>query len=250
MPPPTATMGLIPRVACLLATLLSLLPLVVQAGASGPGPRGSRDYLAEMVEIYKVSLERLLPIYEANLRRRSDLLNQAAALYGQRKLPFKEVEGAARLVTEAREQLAETRRDIHRADLLVVESRGRRHLGELGRGIPGAYQVGRGAIRYLGTAHWSLTDLGTVERFFHGRFRQALPVTAVGQTSIHDRLGFDHREAVDVAVHPDSPEGSALMTYLRSRKIPFIAYREAVTGVATGAHVHIGAPSERLEDRR
>lgn len=233
----------------MLAILLSLLPAVVQAGPSVPGPRGGRDYLAEMVEIYKASLERLLPVYEANLQRRTELLNQATALYNQHALPFREVEGAARLVTDARARLAETRLDIHRADLLVVESRARRHLAELGRGVPGAFQVGRDAIRYRGTARWSLTDLGTVERFFHDRFRRALPVSAAGQTPIHDQLRFDHREAVDVAVHPDSPEGSALMTYLRSRKIPFIAYRGAVAGVATGAHVHIGTPSERLEAR-
>jgi hypothetical protein len=51
---------------------------------------------------------------------------------------------------------------------------------------------------------------------------------------------------MDVAVHPDSAEGAALMSYLRSQGIPFIAFRQAVAGSATGAHIHIGYPSHRI----
>jgi hypothetical protein len=49
-----------------------------------------------------------------------------------------------------------------------------------------------------------------------------------------------------VALHPDSAEGRALMDYLRRRGIPFLAFRGARAGVATGAHIHVGEPSERL----
>ena len=59
-------------------------------------------------------------------------------------------------------------------------------------------------------------------------------------------MGFDHRHAIDVAVHPDSPEGQALIFYLRGEGIPFLAFRQAVPGSATGAHIHIGRPSHRL----
>jgi hypothetical protein len=68
----------------------------------------------------------------------------------------------------------------------------------------------------------------------------------VGQTATHRKLGFDHRHAVDVAVHPDSAEGQVLMHYLRSEGIPFIAFRSAVPGSATDAHIHIGRPSPRI----
>ncbi|HUK91767.1 MAG TPA: hypothetical protein VLZ81_15295, partial [Blastocatellia bacterium] len=67
-----------------------------------------------------------------------------------------------------------------------------------------------------------------------------------GQTPVHDKLGFDHRDALDVAVQPDSAEGEALMAYLRSQRIPFIAFRHAVPGSATGAHIHVGRPSHRI----
>ena len=73
-----------------------------------------------------------------------------------------------------------------------------------------------------------------------------LPRSAFGQTKVHDRLGLDHRTAIDVAVHPDSAEGGWLMQYLRQAGIPFIGVRDMVPGASTGAHVHIGAPSPRL----
>jgi hypothetical protein len=59
-------------------------------------------------------------------------------------------------------------------------------------------------------------------------------------------LGFDHRGSMDVGVHPDSSEGQALANYLRKSGIPFLAFRTAVPGSATGPHIHIGPPSGRL----
>ena len=101
-------------------------------------------------------------------------------------------------------------------------------------------------IRYNGPAHWVLSDAAKVQSFFVSQFRRALPVSAFGQTATHNHLGFDHSNALDVAVHPDSAEGQALMSYLRGAGIPFIAFRQAVPGSATGAHIHIGYPSHRI----
>jgi hypothetical protein len=70
-------------------------------------------------------------------------------------------------------------------------------------------------------------------------------VSALGQTALHDRLGFDHRNAADVAVHPDTVEGRALLDYLRAEGIPFLEFRGPRRGVSTGAHVHVGAASPR-----
>ena len=57
------------------------------------------------------------------------------------------------------------------------------------------------------------------------------------------------RNALDVAVHPDSPEGRALMEYLRAQGIPFISAWGPIPGSASGAHVHIGQPSPHLTAR-
>ena len=59
-------------------------------------------------------------------------------------------------------------------------------------------------------------------------------------------MGFDHREAVDVAVRPDSIEGRGLMEYLRKANVPFLAFRGKIPGASTGAHIHIGRSSPRL----
>lgn len=84
-----------------------------------------------------------------------------------------------------------------------------------------------------------------IKSFFTSKFGSTLPVSAFGQTRLHSRLGFDHRNGVDVALNPDSAEGRSLLTKLRGFGVPFIAFRKAIPGVATGAHIHIGKPSHR-----
>jgi hypothetical protein len=101
-------------------------------------------------------------------------------------------------------------------------------------------------IRYDGTASWSLTGVGEISRFFRERFGRALPISTMGQSDTHDRMGLDHRDAVDVALRPDSTEGRDLIAYLRRAGIPFIAFRGKITSMSTGAHIHIGHPSPRL----
>lgn len=86
---------------------------------------------------------------------------------------------------------------------------------------------------------------GDIKSFFVSKFGRTLPVSAFGQTRLHSRLGFDHRNGVDVALSPDSLEGRALLAKLRGFGVPFIAFRKAVPGIATGAHIHVGNPSRR-----
>jgi hypothetical protein len=94
-------------------------------------------------------------------------------------------------------------------------------------------------------APWSREVMARVERFFESRFGRALPVSARGQTPVHDRLGLDHSRAVDVAVHPASVEGQALIRYLTKSRVAHLAFRSALPGAATGAHIHIGPASPR-----
>jgi hypothetical protein len=95
-------------------------------------------------------------------------------------------------------------------------------------------------------AGWSLANLTKVQTFFAANFGHALPISAFGQSETHNHLGYDHRNAADVALHPDSVEGKSLINFLQSQGIPFLAFRGPVPGVATGAHIHIGQPSHRL----
>jgi len=96
---------------------------------------------------------------------------------------------------------------------------------------------------------WSLADSKRVENFFFTKFGRPLPTSAFGQSDIHNRWGLDHRQGMDVGLHPDSLEGIALVDFLRAEKIPFLVFRHAISGVATGPHIHIGRPSHRYLPR-
>lgn len=92
---------------------------------------------------------------------------------------------------------------------------------------------------------WSLADAKKVQNFFFTKFGRPLPTSAFGQSEIHDRWGLDHRQGMDIGLHPDSEEGVALVNFLRTERIPFLVFRHAIPGVATGPHIHIGRPSHR-----
>lgn len=81
---------------------------------------------------------------------------------------------------------------------------------------------------------------------FEKRFHEPLPVSARGETEVHRALGFDHTGRIDVAVTPDSPQGVWLRKFLEAKGIPYYAFRVAIPGKATGAHIHIGPGSTRL----
>jgi len=102
------------------------------------------------------------------------------------------------------------------------------------------------AERFDGDGVFGATDFRHLETAFEARFAKPLPVSAMGETAVHRAMGFDHRNRVDVAVHPDQPEGVWLRQYLTENHIPFFAFRHAVPGKATGAHIHVGPMSTRL----
>ena len=96
---------------------------------------------------------------------------------------------------------------------------------------------------------WTLAEAHKVEKFFVTKFKKPLPLTAFGQSDLHTRWGLDHRNGMDVGLHPDSVEGRALIEYLRAESIPFLVFRGPVPGVATGPHIHIGNRSSRSYGR-
>ena len=102
------------------------------------------------------------------------------------------------------------------------------------------------ADRYDGDGIFTAGTLARVQMAFERRFGKPLPVSAVGETAVHRALGFDHRGRVDVALQPDLPEGVWLRAYLTENRIPYFAFRQAVPGKATGAHIHMGPMSTRL----
>jgi hypothetical protein len=193
---------------------------------------------------YKASLEKLLALQEYDVKAASDIVDKRKELLAQAIISKKELEESERILSAAQDKVAETKRQIGESDNLIAEATAEEQLAKLGP--PGTYQSTAALIRYNGPAQWVLTDAAKVQSFFAFRFNHPLPISAFGQTAVHDHLGFDHHNSIDVAVTPDSAEGQALMGYLRSAGIPFIAFRYAVRGSATGAHIHIGYPSRRI----
>lgn len=192
---------------------------------------------------YKASLEKLLALQENDVKTASETVERRKELLAQAVISKKELEESERALSAAQDKVAYTKRQMAESDTLIAEATAEAELAKLG---PGAYQATGAMIRYNGPAHWVLTDAAKVQGFFALRFNHALPISAFGQTALHDHLGFDHHNSIDVAVSPDSAEGQTLMAYLRSAGIPFIAFRYAVAGSATGAHIHIGYPSKRV----
>ena len=192
---------------------------------------------------YKKSLSELLALQEADVKTASDLVEKRKALLAQSVISKKELEESEQQLGIAQAKVKDTKIKIGEADNLIAEASAEEQLTKMG---PGTYHATAALIRYNGSAPWVLTDAAKVQSFFALRFNHALPISAFGQTPVHDQLGFDHHNSIDVALSPDGTEGRTLMEYLRSMGIPFIAFRQAVPGSATGAHIHIGYPSKRI----
>jgi hypothetical protein len=199
---------------------------------------------------YRATLVPVLAMYERELERQTELAAARQDLYDRGALSDREVREGRRALVAAQKEVDDMRRAMAEADRMTGEAR----MVDLGRQRPlakGAYEEIPGLVRFSGLAEWSLTsDTPKLQRFFESRFGRALPISAFGQTALHDRMGFDHRNALDVALHPDSREGRALMGFLRTSGIPFIAAWGSVPGATSGAHIHVGQPSPRLIARR
>jgi len=242
--------------------LVAALFLVGAAAAAQPvapvepdAARAVRDVI-ETTREYRQALERVLGFRVQDVDRASTVVDQRRELYVRGIVSRREFEAAERALEDAQAKLAETQQQIAQADHALAEAlvaaasppappspASPRPLPEPPLPEPGV--AAPIFVRFRGAAAWSLADTPRLDRFFRERFGRALPVSAYGQTPVHDRLRLDHHQALDVAVHPDSPEGAALQAFLRNTGISFIAFRGAMAGAATGAHIHVGAPSPR-----
>ncbi len=236
-----------------------LLALAVASPAAGASPDvkaaadeadRARAAYVDAARQYRVTLERVLEFRERDVRRAEDLVAKRREFLELGVVSRKEVADAERQRDDAQAQLEDTRRQMTNIDATIAELTAAEQLARLPALHPGEYRELPTLVRFNGTSSFSPAALAPVQRFFADRFGHPLPVSALGQTVVHDRLGYDHRQAVDVAVHPDSDEGRALMDYLRGAGIPFLAFRHPVSGAATGAHIHIGRPSDRLSTVR
>jgi hypothetical protein len=206
------------------------------------------EFIAATKE-YKSSLEKLVSIYQGNVKKAEDKLAQSRKLFDEGLIARNQVDENERAVESAKSKLADTQKQMVAADTQIadvfVEARADEQLAKSLHLAKGHLVRTTGFIRYNGAAGWNLGDAWKVQRFFSDTFHKSLPVAVFGQGVIHDRWRLDHRNAMDISLHPDGVEGQAVMEFLQKNGIPFSAFREAIPGTATGPHIHIGRPSHR-----
>lgn len=198
---------------------------------------------------YRASLEKLLVIYEASARKAEERVTQSKKLFSEGLIARASVEESEHALDVEKAKVADVQRQMSTADAqianVLIESQADEQIAKGLRVAKGGLARTTSYIRFNGSAAWSLSDAWKVQQFFSQSFHKQLPVAVFGQGAIHDRWRLDHHNSMDVSLHPDSLEGQALLGFLQRSGIPFLAFRGAIPGTATGPHIHIGRPSHR-----
>jgi hypothetical protein len=218
-----------------------------------------REELVKSTKDYKASLEELRKLYEKEVEKADERVSKTKELYKDGLVSKRELEREEEVAVSARAKIKGVEGQLKNADVQIAETlveaeaeeaaaKARAQAKTAPRARGGLIQT-TAYIRYGGARAWSLNESGAVMQFFTRSFGRQLPVSSFGQSPVHDRWGYDHHNAMDVGVSPDSAEGRALMEYLRSAGVPFTAFRFAIPGTATGPHIHVGRPSHKIAPR-
>jgi hypothetical protein len=208
-----------------------------------------RAEFIKLTKDYKTSLAKLLAIHERNVTSAEEKLVQSQKLYAEGLLAKNQLLEAETAVAAAKAKVNEAQSQMANADSQIADTMVEAEAEAQMARTPlrnGSLLRTTSYIRFTGAGAWALSDAWKVQRFFQDSFKRQLPIGVFGQGAIHDRWRLDHRNAMDVSLHPDGPEGQLLMNYLRANGIPFLAFRAAIPGTATGPHIHIGRPSHRF----
>jgi hypothetical protein len=215
------------------------------AGADTELARMRADVIQKMKDS-RAGAEKLVALREEEVKKLTEEYKKRREFHHQGFISRAEVNQIEQALADAIARLDGDKRWISEQDIAITETSMRNELLRLPSLAIGGYSETGTLIRFSGDRIWSIADAPKIQKFFLQTFGRGLPISAYGQTAIHDRLQFDHRNALDVALHPDSQEGLSLISYLRQSGIPFIAFRNAVAGSSTGAHIHVGRPSPSL----
>jgi hypothetical protein len=251
------------RTAPLILVILLVLPAWI-GGASGQAnktrqtssiSRGAeldaelarmRADVIQKIKDSRAGAEKLIALREEEVKKLTEDYEKRRQYYHQGLISRAELDQIELSLADAIARLEADKRWLNEQDIAITEASmvgEQLHSPSL---AANRYSDAGSLIRFNGDRVWFIADAPKIQNFFFETFGRGLPVSAHGQTAIHDRLQFDHRNAMDVALHPDSQEGRSLIFHLRQSRIPFIAFRNAVPGSSTGAHIHIGRPSPSL----
>src|SRR5262245_34313002 len=148
-----------------IALFLAALWSALAAPALDRLSEARQEMLEKMTE-YRAQLEKVGPLEEANLRRLTDAFTKRKELFAQGLVSRRELEESERAVAEVERRIADVRRQLSEADALAAEVRlALEHDVE-----PSRPDASGTVIRNPGSAVWSMTKVGTIERFFSSRF--------------------------------------------------------------------------------
>ena len=246
------------RMTWLIVIVITALSIDVSAQRKSkkkpaPAPQNEltklREEFINATKDYKSSLGKLLAIYEGNITKAEEKLELSKKLLAEGLIAKTQVEENERVVAEAKQKVAETRRQMTSADEqiagVLVETAADEQISKDLRLARQRLVRTSSFIRFTGGSGWNLGDAWKIQRFFSDAFKKQLPIAVFGQGAIHERWRLDHRNAMDIQLHPDGAEGQALLNFLQKNGIPYSAFRSAIPGTATGPHIHIGRPSHR-----
>jgi len=243
-------------IALLVIFLIALAPVAAQKKKAKKAETPPVNELSKLRDEYikatkevKASLEKLLALYEPKVVDAEEKLATARKLLNEGLISRVEFEVSERAVGTAKDKVAETRRQIGATETqiadVLVETQADEELAKNLSLAKNRLVRTSSFVRFQGMTGWGLTEAWKIQRFFSDTFNKQLPIAVFGQGAIHERWRLDHRNAMDISLHPDGVEGQALLNFLQKNGIPYSAFRSAIPGTATGPHIHIGRPSHR-----
>src|SRR5688572_30077403 len=208
-----------------------------------------RKQYIETTKEYKASLEKLLDLYKASVKKAESRRDKSKELFKEGLISRTQSEESEQAVADEQLKIAGVQQQMKGAETQIahtlLEMEGEKEIARLRLKPKGGLIQTTSFIRYSGAGSWAISQAGKLQTFFQQTFKRPLPIAVFGQGAIHNRWHLDHRNAMDVSLHPDGAEGQALIDYMCRNGIPFSAFRGAIPGVATGPHIHIGRPSSR-----
>jgi hypothetical protein len=224
--------------------------------AAGAAPRMQLERAEQQVADAEDAAFLRKTLYGADLtaEQADEMVDAASRRLERRQKAFAEQEKLVQAQVAAATSLTAptSEVDLARKEVALAETRAEltRQLAAMARAEEDMQSsLGSGLTeRFDGDGIFTTAHLAKVETAFQQKFGKPLPVSAMGETAVHKSMGFDHRGRVDVAIFPDTPEGVWLRDYLTGKHIPYYAFRHAIPGKATGAHIHIGPGSTRVRN--
>src|SRR5712692_8666870 len=161
-----------------------------QASAASESEKLRKQYI-ETTKEYKASLEKLLALYQASVRRAQDRLVKSKQLFGEGLISKNQLDESEQAVTAAQLKVTEVQQQMTNADAQIaqalLEVEGEKQIARLGPVPKGGLIKTTSLIRYNGAGGWSLSQAGRIEMFFQQTFKRPLPIAVFGQGAIHNQ---------------------------------------------------------------